>query len=221
MEKYGWIPAFPMLVHRTNSALEIRDGQHRFVIAQELGLDVWYVECEDGYDIAIVNQPQQPWKIRDYADSFAKRGVGDYAEVLDFAGHAGMTVGDAASILAGNTSFSNIRTEWVSGEYRITDRDHAERVAYLYASLRRISRAAVDKAMRLALIAVARVPGIDYRRLVHNAEALPERLVKYATRDAALNMLEDVYNYRHHGEKYPLKVAAENAMRARNAVSTK
>ena len=82
--------------------------------------------------------------------------------------------------------------------------------------MRQISREAVDKAMRLALIAVSRVPGVDHQRLVRNAQALPERLVKYATREAALSMLEEVYNYRFRGDKYPLKVNAENAMRERS-----
>ncbi len=221
MGEYGWIPAFPMLVHRTGCGMEIIDGQHRFFVAKALGLPVWYVECENGYDVARINRPQCPWKLMDYAENFAKRGVESYAEALEFAEKNGMTIGDAAALLGGTTSYSNIREAWMSGEYQITDRNHAERVAYLYTSLRGISREAVDRAMRLALIAVARVPGIDYRRLVRNAKALPDRLVKYATRDAALDMLEEVYNYRHSGNKYPLKVAAQNAMIARNAVGTK
>jgi len=221
MAEYGWIPAFPMLVHRTRRGLEIVDGQHRFFVAKDLDIAVWFVECENGYDVARINQPQCPWKTRDYAESFTKRGVQAYAEAMEFAEKNGLTIGDAAALLAGTIHFGNIAQQWKSGDFVIKDREHAERVAYLYVSLRQISRAAVDRAMRLALIAVARVSDIDYIRLIRNAEALPERLVKYATRDAALDMLEEVYNYRIRGSKFPLKVMAENAMRDRSAAAKK
>ncbi len=73
-----------------------------------------------------------------------------------------------------------------------------------------------NQSLRYALIAIARVPGVDYKRLIRNAEKNPERFVKFGSRDGALTMLEFVYNYAAHGAKFPLKIAAENAMKERN-----
>ena len=215
MEEYGWIPAFPMLVRRTAKGLEILDGQHRFSVARELGLAVWFVECDDGFNIPLINASQVPWRTLDYAESFSKCGKGDYSEVIAFAEIHQMQIGDAAALLAGTTSFPNIRKCWIAGTYRITERDYAERVAYLYTSIREMTHATVDKSLRLALIAIARVPGVDYARLVRNAARLPERFMKFATREGALQMLEAVYNYGRR-EHVGIKVAAENAMRDRN-----
>lgn len=217
MQEYGWIPAFPMLVHRTGKGLEVIDGQHRLSVAKELQLAVWFVELENGYDVARINAPQVPWKIADYGHSFANRGMSDYEEVVAFAEANGVTIGDAACLLAGNTCFSNIVTAWKSGNYKVTDREHAGLVAFLYTSIRKITRASVDKSLRLALIAIARIPGVDLRRLIRNSERLSERFVKFATREGALLMLEDVYNYGGRGAKIPLRTAAENAMRERSA----
>ena len=219
MTAYGWIAAFPMLVHRTDKGLEIVDGQHRFFVAKELGIAVWFVELEDGYDVARINEPQVPWKVADYANSFANRGNAEYQGVIDFAAANGMTIGDSAALLDGNTNYSNVATEWRSGQYKITDREHADTVAFLYTTIRRITREKVDKSLRLALISVARVPGIDLQRLARNASRLPERFIKFATREGALLMLEDVYNHHQRGDKFPLKTAAENAMHERNAAT--
>jgi hypothetical protein len=218
MSEYGWIPAFPMLVRRTSKGgLEIIDGQHRFSLAVELGLAVWFVELEMGYDVARINNAQVPWKTRDYAVSFSHRGVEDYAEVLDFAAENNVPISDAAAMLAGTIIFGNVRKDWIAGTYKITDRKHAERVAYLYNNIRQISgRMSVDQSLRYALIAIARVPGVDYKRLIRNAAKNPERFVKFGSRDGALTMLEFVYNYAAHGAKFPLKIAAENAMKERN-----
>lgn len=215
MQEYGWIPAFPMLVRRTAKGLEILDGQHRFSVARELGLAVWFVECDNGFNIPRINASQVPWRALDYAESFSKCGKGDYGEVVTFAETHQMQIGEAAAILAGTTSFTNVRKAWIAGTYRITDRNHAERVAYLCTSIREITRTSGDKSLRLALIAISRTPGVDYARLVRNAARLPERFVKFATREGALQMLEAVYNYGRR-EHVGIKVAAENAMRDRN-----
>ena len=218
MSEYGWIPAFPMLVTRNSKGnLEIIDGQHRYSLAVELGLPVWFVELEHGYDVAKINNPQVPWKTKDYAVSFSHRGVGDYEEVLDFAAANRVPISDAAAMLAGTTTYANVRKDWIAGTYRITDRQHAARVAYLYNNIRHIGGSScVDQSLRHALIAIARVPRLDYKRLIRNAAKNPERFVKFGTRDGALAMLEYVYNYAAHGAKFPLKIAAENAMKGRN-----
>lgn len=219
MVAYGWIEAFPMLVKKTKLGLEIVDGQHRFFIAQELGIEVWYkVDAED-YDVARINAGQVPWNTRNYAESYAKRGHPEYAEVLAFAGANRMSTSQAAALLAGQSNFSNVRDEWRTGKYKITDRDHAEKVAYLYTKIREIMHASVDKSLSLALIAIARVPEIDLQRLLHNAAQIPERFVKFGTRDGALAMLEFVYNYRTRGNRVALKVMAENVMHQRNATT--
>jgi hypothetical protein len=221
MQAYGWIPAFPMLVHRTRKGLEILDGQHRFFVAKELGLPVWFVEQDAEYDVAKINAPQCPWKTKDYADSFAKRGCEAYVEAIAFAADNQIPLSDAAALLGGTISFGNIRKEWIAGTYRIRDRDHAARVAYLYTGILAVSRSAADQALRVALMAVARIPGLDYRRLIRNAQKMPERFVKFGSRDGALALLEFVYNFGTHGEKYPLKIKAENAMRERSAARRK
>jgi hypothetical protein len=221
MKEYGWIPAFPMLVHRTKRGLEIVDGQHRFYVAKNLGISMWFVETENGFDVAKINAPQCPWKVKDYAESFAKRDVESYVEAMEFAEKHKMQIGDAAALLAGTTSYSNIRKSFVSGEFKVTDRVNAHRMGYLYTEMRDIGRFAVDQSMRLALMAVARVPGIDLGRLVRNARRQPEKLIKYGTREGALNALEEIYNFGARGGKFHLKISAENAMRDRNPAFVK
>ena len=55
MARYGWLPAFPMMVRRDSGMLVIIDGQHRFAIAQELGIPARYVVDNREVDVALIN----------------------------------------------------------------------------------------------------------------------------------------------------------------------
>lgn len=218
MQQYGWIPSFPMTVLKNGDGrFSILDGQHRFTLAQDLGLSVWFVEVDHEYDVPKINGGQVPWNTAAYAGNFADRGMKDYAEVIAFADDHGVSIGFAAHLLAGQTGFSNIRHAFRDGEYRVVDREYANKVAFLYNEIKAEIHRAVDKSLLLALMAVVRVDGFEPERLMSGVRKLPERVQKFGTRDGALEMLEYLYNYGRRGPKVALKVAAENAMNARNA----
>lgn len=215
MREYGWIAAFPMLVIRTAIGLEIVDGQHRFTVAQQLGLAVWYVELDGDFDIARINDPQVPWGIKDYTRFFADQKCQPYLDAIQFAEDHGMCVGTAAALLCGTAAFGNVKNAWFSGCYKITQRRYAESVALVYDALRNINREAVDRSLLYAIMAAARVTAFDPDRLVRKARQCPEKLQKFGTRDGALRMLEDIYNHGR-GEKVPLHCDATAIIAERN-----
>lgn len=67
-----------------------------------------------------------------------------------------------------------------------------------------------------ACMYAARIPGFDVGRLLSTAEHCVDKLRPYSTRDAYLVMLEEVYNFQKK-TRVPVKFAAEEAMRERNA----
>lgn len=217
MKLYSFLPEFPIVVMRDDAGnMIVKDGQHRLMIAETLGLPVHYVEAETDFDVAIVNSAGKPWVLRDYAQKFAANGLDDYAEGLRFADQHGLPVGTAFSLLAGTTTFTNCQDAFTKGDWRIKDLDWANAVAAVYAPLVKMNAAVRNARFIEACMGACRVKEFKPARLVANAERCREKLQAYSTREAYLDMLEAIYNFGRK-ELLGLKAAANMAMRSRNA----
>ena len=221
MKKYGFLSCFPIVVVRAkNGKLTIRDGQHRFVIAQSLALPIYFVEEATDFDLAEMNGTPLPWKLDDFARKYAANGVKPYEEGLQFAENHKLPISDAFALLAGTSSYSNIREQFVAGSFKVKDRAWAESVASLYKSLVTMSKQLKSTRMLAACLAVCRVPEFDAKRLLRGAKRCHDRLAAYSTKDGYLRMLEDVYNFGS-ARSFGLAAAANNAERERHPVKSK
>lgn len=217
MKEYGWLPCFPLACFRDKSNnLIVKDGQHRLALAETLGLPVYWIEVDVDFDIAKVNGGQEKWTLRDYAEKYARNGVKPYAEGIEFSEQYGLTLGTAFALLAGTASFNNVQAAYVTGRFQIRDRKWANDVAFLYSRMTNISKVLAKKTFVEACMALARLESIDSARLVQNAERCREKLVSYSTREAFLEMLEEIYNFGRKNQ-VPLKFNAMEVMRQRNA----
>lgn len=215
MKEYGWLKAFPMFAQRTeNGRLVIIDGQHRFEIAKEIGIAVCYIVDATQVDVTKL-QGGAPWVPKDYAGSFAQRGYKDYERVLEFAGKHGIPLSTAAALLAGTVSFGNVNTAFRDGSYKVRDELFADQVATIFATMKAYGRFTSKQSYIDAIAACCRADGFNVRRLLNNVKRCPEKLQPYATREAVLTMMEEIYNYAQI-KRFGLKAAAENAMRVRN-----
>ncbi len=90
MLKEGWHTECPMIVYysKKQDKFLILDGQNRFVIAQALGIPVYFCIKDEFNDttsektileyIATLNSTSDKWKLEDYIHDFAKQGNKDY-----------------------------------------------------------------------------------------------------------------------------------------------
>lgn len=216
MKKYGFLSCFPIVVvHAKNGKLTIKDGQHRFVIAQSLALPIYYVEEPTDFDLAEINGTPLPWQLVDFARKHAANGIKPYEEGLQFAENHKLPISDAFALLAGTSSYSNIREQFVAGAFKVKDRAWAESVASLYKSLVGMSKQVKSTRMLAACLAVCRVPEFDARRLLRSAKRCHDKLASYSTKDSYLRMLEDIYNFGS-TRAFGLAAAANNAERERH-----
>jgi hypothetical protein len=216
MKEYGFLQCFPIVCFRDAAGnLIVKEGQHRLLFAETLGLPVYWVEEAVDFDIAKINCTPKTWRIQDYAKTFAKQGKQAYQEGMDFAEAHKLPIGQAFALLAGTTSYGNVQDEFIAGKFKVKDRTWADAVAGIFAPMVRM-RPEVNNARFLeACMAVCRVPEFDAKRMLHNAERCRDKLVSYSTRDAYLDMMESVYNFGR-VKLFGLKVAAQIVMRERN-----
>lgn len=221
MKKYGFLSCFPIVCFRDKDGrLIVKDGQHRLALAETLGLPVHWVEEAVDFDVAIINCTSRIWGLRDFAEKWAANGKTAYADGLQFAETNGLPIGTAFSLLAGTTTYSNIQEAFVEGKFRIRDLHWAESVAGLYVPLVDISPGLKNARFIEACMAVCRVKDFESNRLLQNAQRCRDKLVPYSTRDAYLDMLEEIYNFGRQ-KLMGLKIAATIAMRDRNAAVAK
>ena len=221
MKKYGFIPSFPIVCRRlADGSLIVLDGQHRLAIAESLGLPVYWTEEVIDFDVADINTAAKVWVLRDFAQKFAANGIESYQKGIEFAENNDLPLGITFALLAGTTSFGNIESKFVSGKFEIRDQAWADSVASLYGPMRGMSRDLNNSRFLQACMWVSRVPDFDRKRLLHNADRCRDKLVSYSTRDAYLDMLEEIYNFGR-AKLVGLKSAAIMSMRDRSVCKKK
>jgi hypothetical protein len=219
MKLYGFLACFPIVCVRDSKGdLIVKDGQHRLAIANELGLPVYYIESTEDFDVAVINCTPKTWALRDYAEKFASNGLKCYQEGIDFSDRFNIAIGTAFALLAGNTSFTNCKPAFIGGTFKVRDREWAERVAAVFSSACALSKQVNNERFILACMAACRVKEFDAARFLHGAERCREKLVAYSTRDAYLDMMEEIYNFnRARKNLVALKILAVQTMRDRAA----
>lgn len=215
MERYGFLPEFPVVARREGGKLRVKDGQHRIAIAEKLGLPVYYVEESVDFDVALINNTPKVWTLRDYAQKYSANGISDYTDGLQFAERYELPVGTAFALLSGTTTFHNVQDAFMSGTWRIKDWDWANAVAGIYAPLAAMSKDVRNVRFINACMAVCRVKALNTSRLIANAKRCRDKLVAYSTKEAYLEMLEEIYNFGRK-ELLGLKAEATMAMKRRN-----
>lgn len=133
MKKHGYIPAYPIhCVKLPNGKLQIKGGHHRFEVAQELGIAVFYVVSDDDADIHEIEDATNRWSQKDYLDSFVNCGHSDYIQLREFHERTKLPLGICSSMLTGESASSNNKgRKFRLGEFKITEEGvkHAEMVA--------------------------------------------------------------------------------------------
>lgn len=215
MQQYGFLKCFPIVARRENGKLVVKDGQHRLAIAESLGLAVHYVEEDVDFDIATINSSPEKWTLKDYANTYAKMGHKQYAEGIEFSENHSLPLGISFALLAGVSAINMISDRFAAGEFVVKDRKWADDVAAIYGPIVKLSAAVNNARFIQACMACARVQEFEPKRMVQCAERCRDRLVAYSTREAYLDMMEQIYNFGR-AKLFGLKIAATMAMRERN-----
>ncbi len=83
MTKFGFIPGRPVLITKE---WVIIDGQHRFLAARDLGIEIEFEILEGNYldKMIHLNSTQSNWTLEDYVNSYASQNIDCYRKLLKF-----------------------------------------------------------------------------------------------------------------------------------------
>lgn len=190
------LPYNPILV---NENMEVIDGQHRLLAAEQLGLEVAYVTVQ-GATIKVVQQlnaHQRQWNLKDYAESYASQGNQHYITLKHFYENHDMPVSISVWLLSKENWGGGHMAQFKTGGFEVTSMEEAYDVVakihlfheHTNQQVRR-SRGFV-RAMRTCL----RNPDVDWGRMKEKLGDYTKQIPAYESTRDYLRVLEDIYNY--------------------------
>jgi hypothetical protein len=222
MERYGFIPAYPIHVVPHNGKLYVRDGAHRLEAAIATEEPVYYVVC-DQKDISIpeINDAARHWSAKDYIDSYVRTGNKEFAILKKFADEHRISYIAAAFLLSGRQTRSSgdasVYGKIKDGSFRVTNYTYAHRVASIIGAIRKQINIATNGLFVNALSRTCLVKTFDGNRFVKNALRCHASFTSRATLDDYLDLIEDVYNDHARFGRLPIKFLANEASKDRSS----
>jgi hypothetical protein len=113
----------PILVTESRNSLEIKDGQHRFMVAQELKRPVHYIlkgKDMSIFNVARVNSNTEKWKGMDFINAYSKSGnhTEDYKTLGKFHKEYGFAITACLILLAHGSLKSEGSNESLTAQFQ-------------------------------------------------------------------------------------------------------
>jgi len=217
MEKFGWIPSFPINVKKDGPHFIVRDGQHRLRAAQSIGIDILYVVDESAIDIAEVNSTQKNWSVSDYVGSYAARGNPDYNYLAQFSKRTGISPMTSAGLLYNNVDGGNVRGTVIRGGFQVRNAEYAELVAGVYLATVDVIGVTNRAGYLTAISRCCTVKEFDRARYIKSVTAHPGLIRNMSVASDLIKQIEYAYNYRK-CDRVPLATLVDESMARRRAV---
>ncbi len=198
MQKYGFRKSCPISVYWKNGKLHINNGHHRFFVAMQLGLKIYFViEAEWEWD-AMKDEglSGEKWKGEDIIHGEVIQGNEDYKVLRKYA-LKGIPTSVAASMLHGETAGSgNAGVKVTDGTFKVNTTELIDKFVEFLDEFGKTCPVVTTRFFQLALGLLLRVPDFDADRMKQKLRANGGVLVPVQSRDQALAQLEEIYNYR-------------------------
>jgi hypothetical protein len=216
--QHGWIRTKPLDVRKlSNGKFEIRDGHHRFMLAQELDIPVKFAICNDDASIQELNLTDRPWSIMDILAGHVRLGKSAYVKVYNFHKHTGIPVSSCIGLLSGNSaaSYSNQLIKFKEGTYCLGNPDHAVIVGEIIIHCQAVGIPfARNNYFVQAVSKIAFADDFDPKIMVHKITAFSEFMIKQPSKQHYVKLLDEIYN-RKSQKRVPLEFQADQAARKR------
>jgi hypothetical protein len=222
MKRDGFWPTFPLwCVRLPNHKLRVKGGNHRLIVARELGIGVFCVIYDSPKSVHEAERIGGKWTMPDHFWSLIGQKDADCEAVLNYMNKYGIPLCCAVSLMMGeNAGSSNANKAIVGGTYHVaTDQSWPLRVGRM---MERIVAAGVDfkggKAQLInSLCRAMRVPEFKDSIFVERIKRAPTKLVQCANDDQYLALFENIYNHGSKGTALPLAFLAREIGKQRQA----
>lgn len=217
MKKFGFDDGLPIrCVTNGNGKLKITHGHHRFHVARQLGLPIWYLVASNEIDLFESEASAHSWSVRDYTVARARAGESPAQEVMEYHRKTGIPLGLCISLVGGQAASSGNKAKAMkAGNFQPGDQIHADTVARVVAHCKDCGvEFATSSLFVKAVSKCLFVEDFDVYMFLHKVSAHPQLMEPRRNLDDYLDLIEMVYN-RQCRTKIPLAFLADQASRKR------
>lgn len=187
---HGWLKAFPMIVDKD---YQIRDGQHRFIAARKLGIDipVVFVDKFDDEDMFGINNASKRWTYKDFLHYHKQKGDKNATILYDLLKEYKLSVRFIFELA--HLNFHMVTMS--EAKFRDFNRRELEnKIALINEIVDKIK--IKSERLQCALITLVEHPQYNHKRFLDKLSYQLDRVHRCNTVAAYIEMFQDIYNYR-------------------------
>ena len=187
---HGWIKAFPMIVDRH---FRIRDGQHRFIAARKLGIDipVVFVDNFDDEDMFGINNASKRWTYKDFLHYHVQKGDKNATILYDLLKEYKLSVRFIFEL-----AHLNFHVVTMSeAKFRDFDKEELKKKIALINEIVDVIKIKSER-LQCSLITLVEHPQYNHKRFLNKLSYQLDRVHRCNTVRAYIEMFQDVYNYK-------------------------
>ena len=185
-----------------NENFEIIDGQHRFLISQELKLPINYIISKNYglNEVQILNAHMKNWTIVDYVNGYCDLGFKDYEIYRKFINEYGFTNHVALVLLSGEsirgTSEVSITTKFKEGKFKINDLNNSKKMADKIMMIEPYYKGFLRRSFIYALKGMFKNENFEFTEFLAKLKQQPTTLQDCTNVSQYKSLIEEIYNYR-------------------------
>jgi hypothetical protein len=185
-----------------NEKFEIIDGQHRFLISQELKLPINYI-IEKNYglnEVQILNANMKNWQTNDYVNGYCDLGYKDYILYRDFINEYGFQ-SQVAMLLLSNEYMSgsnkeNPQTRFKEGKFKVKDLNNAKKMAEKIMMIEPYYKGYLRRSFIIALVSMFKNENFEFTEFIAKLKQQPTTMQDCTSTTQYKVLIEEIYNYR-------------------------
>jgi hypothetical protein len=184
-----------------NDKFEIIDGQHRFIICQELKLPINYI-IQKNYglnEVQILNANMKNWQTQDYVNGYCDLGYKDYIVYRDFINEYGFQSQVAILLLSEETSGGNkfsAGTKFKEGKFKVKDLNNAKKMAEKIMMIEPYYKGYLRRSFINALVSMFKNENFEFTEFIAKLKQQPTTMQDCTSTTQYKVLIEEIYNYR-------------------------
>jgi hypothetical protein len=189
-----------------NHKMQIIDGQHRFLAAQQQNLPIYFIQI-DGYELKQVhtlNTSNSNWKKVDYLESYCKLGYDDYIQMKEFMEdypEFGLNV--TIMLLTNNTQGSNQKDtmggkkkKFEQGQFKVNNLKQAYANAKKIMEFKQFYEGYNRQSFVAAMLGIFKNKAYEQEEMVQKLAKNQGSLVDCTSINNYRLLIEEIYNFR-------------------------
>jgi hypothetical protein len=191
----------PILVSQSNSHLDIKDGQNRFLIAKALNRPIHYIIKKESlslYNLAKNNSNVEKWSADDYINCYITAGNKNYEQIRQFRKKYDIAISMTLMLLANGKekiflNQKNLISDFQQGIFEVKKWKDACMVAEICKGFQEFPHW-TSRPFISAIIRILQADHCQFDRLMNKFQRDPKRLSAHKNVMGYISNLELIYN---------------------------